>query len=197
MKKQLYFSLDIEGTGKTLKHPINAYGYCIGDRYGNISDCGECHIKTDKSVLEPQCKEEFYDKHPGLWEELQKGAIDPKDAARLLDTVSREKAEKEGYQTILISDCPDYDIARLDAFLYEHLERDPLRYDSKGNRRWVVDPSERASAFGKNIEEACQKEADDKVEHDHRPMNDAIHHYHLYLETLNVTEAIEEGRFTN
>jgi hypothetical protein len=192
---KLYFAVDIEGAGKELDRPTVAYGYCVGDEFGKILYEGEVHIKADKSAAEPRCLEEFYDReeNKGLWEELQVGAVDSHKAAEELYRIRTEEAEKEGYQTVIISDCPDYDIARLDKLLYDELKKDPLRYSSKGERAWVVDPSERAYAFGDVLAKVCDDNATARCKHNHRPKEDAKHHYYMFLETLKITESIERG----
>lgn len=193
----IYVSIDIEGTGDNLKYPISNIGFCVGDSDGKIHQTERIDIKVDKSEIEQRCWDEFWSKYPGLWEKLQKNAIETRAAAlkcyRFLYSI---ELKYQGQKVQFITDCPDYDIARIDNMLFKELGCNPLRFDSENKRRWAVDPSERAEGLGEEGKRCYARVKEMGVKHSHDPVEDATFNYYLYLETLKVTEKLNKVDFS-
>lgn len=218
-KEKRIVAVDIETSGcMVTKHGIIALGYCVGDIPRETPtkkltfDFAESIIPTVSytsgtstttrqykkricmkltgKTFEQRCKEEYWDKHPEMLEELTKDALEPEVGIRqFMDDI--DKLE-EKYELIFISDNSAFDFAFINYYIEYYLDRRPLSYVSGGTTyRPLFDTDAYArGALGQDYtdlwtydEEVMKKfniTLPEGVKHDHYPENDAEYIYRLH-----------------
>jgi hypothetical protein len=91
----------------------------------------------------------------------------------------------------LVTDNPSYDLTHIDVMLHRLFKRQPLRYTSTGEYRWVEDPSDVVGDLGKK--EEFTKSVESEVVHDHWPENDAHFNYLMMLYRNDLIKDIREN----
>lgn len=146
--RKWYLSIDIEGRGSSLNNPITA----IGVFFAPVDDASAAVKKRwalqplPGQVDEPRCVAEFWARHPLVDAWIRANARPANEVMAEFQDWCRTAVSKAGGpgNIILVTDCPDYDIGRLD-----HLGHatgtwnNTMRYLGGTTRHYQVDPSER------------------------------------------------------
>lgn len=170
-----YIAVDIESLGSTYDHPVVAVGFVVGDKLGNELESRLFVLPFDESKIEPRCKEEFWDKQPGLLDSFRKSEFKTeKDAWQAIsDWLDAKETEYFGIE--LLSDNPAFDIALIDYNLHLHLNRRPMRYTKAGKYRSISDPSERLHMCPRWFRDTFKENFG--FLHSHNPCDDARYIY--------------------
>jgi hypothetical protein len=195
-----YMSLDIESEGDGYDNPVIAIGAVFGPADGSWP---RAELKRFRGNLEPlpgqrpdpACMTEFWAKFSDVRAEIRAGA---QPAGLVLSAFQQwmqqllaayeDSAAAAPGRIKIVSDCPDFDLGRLDALamLQTQTWERGVRYLGGVTRHGQVDPGERLAALGARAQcDAWIAAAYPGVVHDHRPDNDAEHAYYqmVYLHT--------------
>jgi len=200
-----YVALDVEATGPipTL-HDIVAVGWCIGDDRGNISERGllvqDLVWPQEGEPLPPnweaRCWDQFWSRQvPAVLQLYQRGDRVPRsEFPRVIDAfLARLDATEPEGGTVLLSDCPDFDIGLLDALLGTALHAYGPRY-ARGDstkRRDVSDPGEINAGIRESFADAT---AEEEMNDQQRAPEDTVHNTmydaeFVYRYMINVNKA--------
>lgn len=194
-RRRMYFGVDIEAAGARKRDSVIAVGLCLSDTTWGV-------LIKKRIVLPPpyrfekRCVDQFWSKNEKLLQELTaEGTGAEKDVLRtqLNAFLSEWEPHTEGDAPedtstyngycALVTDNPDFDVARLDDAL-ESVERDhtPMHYTRAGQYRPVMDPSERIEAQGLAWAHLTDFLASINVAATHKPEDDAeVHVWMLFL----------------
>lgn len=193
---QVCLAVDIESMGAVLGSHIIAIGFCLGDADGNVIEKKSFYITPPPdATFEPRCKEQFWDKHPGLFESFLAKSI---DAGIAYQEIGKYLSSLEKYERVtILSDNPAFDLAHLDVALKRYLGRIGIRYsdDSTGNKyRWVADYSERAYIIGVSgeVDKLAMELAGLSEKDLHEPSNDALLIYYGTVITQRIRNVHSE-----
>lgn len=204
LPQKYYWSIDIESVGPRLTDSVIAIGTCFGPADGSWSR-ERLHKKLIRlrprqgDTVDQSTMTEFWDKNAAVYAELTEptGRADARVAifhllVHAVELVKAYEVEIDGGTIEIVTDCPDYDLGRLNHLAYEmgFSELRPVRF--MGTERWHTqrDPSERLDALGE--EDACARWIAANVPgvvHNHRPDNDAEYTYYqmVYLHQRRAT----------
>ena len=147
-QRKWYLSIDIEGRGSSLSNPITAIGVFFAP-----TDDPSMALKQrwalqplPGQVDEARCVREFWSRFPQVDEWIRKNARPAADVMAEFQEWCRAAVATAGTpgNITLVSDCPDYDIGRLDHL--GHITgtwNNTIRYLGGTTRHSLVDPSER------------------------------------------------------
>jgi hypothetical protein len=187
--RKYYLSIDDESTGSSYSNPIVAIGIFFGPSDGDMDPKRPGAYSWKKRwALQPlanqydeaRCMVEFWAKFPKVMDWIKANAVPA--AAVMIDIMKfcSGVVEIVGEGNItLISDCPDYDIGRINHL--GHITgtmQNELRYLGSKTRHSLVDPSERLDQMG--ADDACavwMKKNHPTVKHTHFPDDDAEEAY--------------------
>lgn len=180
--------IDLESKGRALCHPINGLGLYVGpmERPAN----GPIYTVKRRWALaplpgqfvEPACMEEFWSRFPDqlAWfnshEQPARVVL-----TEFIHTVKDVVRQVGVGNLVLATDCPDFDIGRLDQLLYKlGVCPDPIRYLGTETRHSCDDASERIAQLSDGAWDACEAWIMEKAPHSvhsHFPDEDAEHEY--------------------
>jgi hypothetical protein len=179
-----YIAVDTEGLGDNMfKYPTVAIAFMAMNADGDVLHSWQIYMPYDVSeeIIEPRCWKEFWNNpkkcKPEIYTDLQKKCRNSPHSSvcAAWKAVSEEidKIYTKFPNVIWVSDCPDYDIGRIEAGLSYFAEREnSMRYDQTGRRHKVKDsasglefmkqlfPSQ-YKAFKATIEKSGQKTTHD------------------------------------
>jgi hypothetical protein len=167
---RLYIAWDIEGAGPALTDPVIAIGCCYGtsEEYRKKRWC----IKVAWDSIETKCREEFWSKNQQIFDNLQVDAKEPaqvwSEIAHFLNDLEKEFPQ---HQFAIISDNPNYDLAKIDYWLHQYCGRLGTRYSQRGQYRLVCDPSEQRRFFPQK--QQMKDLVRQRASHTHYPDDDA------------------------
>jgi hypothetical protein len=190
--RKWYMAIDIEGRGDSLFNPITAIGVFFAPADGK--DLDFLSVKKRWSLLplpgqtdEARCVDEFWSKFPQVEKTL---AAEVRPAHQVMAEFRQWCAEVVAMvggpkRIVLVTDCPDYDLGRLDQLGHAAGTWDtPIRHLGVGIRHSCCDPSERLEQLGPAFEEDFKewlKKAHPMVKHSHYPDDDAEYCYYMQL----------------
>jgi len=196
-EETLFIALDIEASGYICsKHFIKAIGAYAVKENGEFVDKIEIKMKAPPGcVREKRCTEEFWDKNPGLWEKLSVGEVSHVGG---IYTFWKwiEGLRTIGYKQVkLISDFPEFDVAWINYYVTEFLDKPPLYYlgDEYIGGAMAIDDFIRGLLHIPNewsvnqfLNELCsQYHLEISPKGDHDPINDARE---IALNAVNATK---------
>jgi hypothetical protein len=184
--RKYYLSVDVESTGSSYSNPVVAIGLFFGPQDGDMDEKrpGAYYNWKKRWALAPlpgqydedRCMSEFWSKFPTVMDWIKANARPANDVMIEFMKMCNDMVKVVGEGNItLVSDCPDYDIGRIN-----HLGevtgtmRNELRYLATNKRHSLVDPSERLDQMG--ADDACEawmKKNHPTVKHTHFPDDDA------------------------
>jgi hypothetical protein len=181
-----YLCIDIEATGSNLNNTINAIGIFFAPRdYTLLKE--QPAVKKRWALLpregekdDPATMSEFWDKFKEVKEKLDGEARDPKVVMRELLEFFQKAARDVGPRKIkLVTDCPDFDVGRLDYLGYVlGVWAEPIRYFGVNVRHGCVDPSERLDQVDADDDfKAWVAKVAPHARHSHYPDDDAEYNY--------------------
>lgn len=197
-RRTYYLSVDIETMGPRYSDTVNAIGMAFGPADGSWRKLRTLRYSVKAEPMETtdqQTFQNFWIHHPELLREITDTAVSaPYALVRIMSFVQQLVAsyedgsgsgsdgeDKEQATIVLVTDCPDFDLGRLDFLLKKHKICDrPLRWLGSPRRHAVMDPRERLEALGPSCVKACAtwiKKTRPGVVHDHRPEHDAEYTY--------------------
>jgi hypothetical protein len=197
-KKIYYMSIDIEATGDSYFSTINSLGAAFGPASGTQPK-NLFRFRADMKPLpgaidEEDCIENFWKlKAYAVWLEIQANAIDPKEAMRRFLSFCQQMVAffednpdpAECGEIVILSDCPDFDVGRLQYHAevatatwtvpIRSLGKAGTRHNLLNPKAWIKTPEE------KQEWEDWRKRNVPDVVHDHRPDNDATYTYYQMI----------------
>jgi hypothetical protein len=148
-----YVAVDTEGLGDNMfKYPTIAVAFVAMDPRGNVLHKWQTYMpyEVDEKIIEPRCFKEFWNNpekcKPEVYAALQekcrksphKSVADGWQAVS--DQIDEIYTKFSDNRVVWISDCPDYDVGRIEAYLAYYTQRPQgLRYNQKGERHSVKD----------------------------------------------------------
>ena len=191
--RRWYLSIDIEGRGDGLYNPITAIGVFLAPADGR--DIDTMAVKHRWALLplpgqtdEARCVAEFWSKFPDVDEWIKANARPAHDVMAEFREWCTDLVEHVagGPRRIdIVTDCPDYDLGRLDHLGHTTGTWDtPTRHLGVGVRHNAMDPSERMEQLGPDAEadfKAYLAIAAPHVKHSHYPDDDAEYCYYMQL----------------
>lgn len=190
-----WLAIDIEKLGDHQNAHIIAIGMCLGDPEGNIIKSKAWYIKPDgELVIEPRCKEEFWDKQPDLLAFFLERGSPAKDVYSDIHTWLLG-LESQYAKIAILTDNPAYDLSGFDRLMYKYTRRLPLRYTTDDKYRYVGDYSEQSTGMGiyKQVREKATKLMDLRETDKHHPEKDAEFIYRCsYLVSQVLTKGGKE-----
>ena len=197
IKQDCYIAVDIEKDSCTLDGAIVAVGFAVktgglldGDIHSSfiksfyikVTGQGTCdctrEFEAAKLQEQKRCKEEFWDKHPGLFELYTQSeqSVEPQKAACEIAKFVNELYSKYNVKR-WFSDNPAFDLGHLDHWLWQYSARPyPLRHSPQGKYVSVQDPSEQYRGLlnheKKAVDEMSKVSADGDFK-PHEPSYDA------------------------
>lgn len=189
--QQILATIDLELINNV---DITAIGIYSGDKEGKTILKEEFWIKTDLSKMDPRCKEEFWDKHPELYELIENGGEEKAQVEAFIkawDSIA-EKAGVSEDHIQLVSDNAECDYGRLSLLTMKHFpERGPVRFTTKGKYRSIDGYDSAVWKLG--IDKIIDGYANQVSPHDHRPSNDAHNSHAAYLIQEAIMEEIRDN----
>ena len=186
-----YLSIDVETTGDAYHNTLLAVGIYWAPRDPASK---EPHVKRRwcfKPLPGDQDDEatmkEFWAKFPAVLGTLRREARPVLDALVEFRDFLRTEAQRRGLGTTkLLTDCPDFDLGRLDYLgqMRTGVFDRPVRYLDTGKRHGVCDPWERLEQLGGGAEEDFERWLAVRAphaKHTHLPDDDAEHSYWMMI----------------
>lgn len=135
-------AVDIETSGPYLtKNALLSVGCSVQDSNGKEHESFLVNIKPPEGrIFDPECKKQFWDRHPQAMEAVQKDAQEPHLAVAKLKSFL-DKVNSSYKDCVIVSDNPSFDIAWIDQYLSEYGNSKPMRYGVDGTYRMVWDTS--------------------------------------------------------
>lgn len=160
-----------------------AIGFSVADQSGNLLEQSEWWPPVYLEKMDPQCRSEFWEKNPVLFDHLKNNNKYPfKTNPRFhseRSEISKQIIDKwDGYEknyniVSIDADNPSFDLPLLDRFISPYSHRLPMRYTSNGCYRKITDYSGVISYWG--LSESIRKGVSLIQPHTHFPMEDAYH----------------------
>jgi hypothetical protein len=188
-----YLCVDIETRGDALYNPVVAIGVYLAPQ--DPKRIGQPGVLTEKRrwALRPlpgqtdqkECMDEFWAKFKSVDEWIRANERPAVEVMLELRDWCRQQVQAVGgpKRIELVSDCPDFDLGRLDYLGHATGTWDrPLRYLDSGVRHSAVDPGERLEQLGPQADEAFKRwaaagNAPAHIKHSHFPDDDAEYNY--------------------
>lgn len=161
-RPRFFVAVDTEGLGCNQRlYPTVALAFAVFDDSGKLYNWWKINFpyEISEKLIEPRCWREFWNNpekcDPKIYQQLVqdcKKAMDTfpsvqrawQEVRRVIDEFY-ERFDSPGQPLTWVSDCPDYDVGRIDAALGQFIEGDDpgLRYRVTGGdpaqRHWVED----------------------------------------------------------
>lgn len=184
VREEYYLALDIETRGSWYTNPVVAAGVFLAPKVPRPDGHGVIKKRwalrpLPGQVDEARCNEEFWAKFPVVDQWIRANEQDARVVMTELRAFCRLHATDK--QITILTDCPDFDLGRLDHLGYATGTWDmPIRYLDVNQRHNQRDPGERVSQAGPTAKAGfdawLQKHAP-HAKHTHFPDDDAEHEY--------------------
>lgn len=204
-KKKIVIAIDIEKTLRTLTEGIVAIGVVVAskesDSYTVLEKITFCmpfpEDVKDSKLMDQEAWSQFWSnpkfKLEKVIERIKREAIpyekSLKEFVEFFDGIEERFPEHE---IEIISDNPPFDIGSIDGALDVTKTRKlPIKYNKTGKKyRSVIDPGERLDSL--SMWHVATSIVDKKVDHDHWPSNDALHHLYMAEEAEKIQKFLKD-----
>ncbi len=189
--RKYYLAVDIEGRGDGFDNPITAIGLFFAPTKLPIGPDDVPSLKRRWALTplegqsdERRCIDEFWAKFPDVDAWIKGNAKEPRGVLLEVMETCRSLVEQAGMRNItIVTDCPDYDLGRIDNLLWLlRVRQKPFRFLGTNVCHSVNDPGQRLKQL--NAEEGFKywmREEHPTVKHSHYPDDDAEWCYYMQL----------------
>lgn len=214
-REPTFVAVDTEGLGDNMfEYPTVAVAFVAMDPHGNVLYKWQTYMPSEvtEKIIEPRCYMEFWNNpakcNPEVYRDLQKkckespyGEIDEAWKA-VSDEIDHIYDMFPDHPVVWVSNCPDYDIGRIEAYLAYYTRRGrSLRYDKHGVRHPVEDCGsgrdvlkrlfpDKYKAYKESVKATGAK-------HTHDCLDDALHIGTQYIKYMQLVEDCAKQTLTD
>lgn len=213
-REPTFVAVDTEGLGDNMfEFPTVAVAFVAMDPHGNVLHKWQTYMPCEvtEKTIEPRCYKEFWNNpakcKPEIYADLQKKCKESPykelDEAwkAVSDEIDRIYDMFPDNPVVWVSDCPDYDIGRIEAYLAYYTRRGrSLRYDKHGVRHPVEDCDSGRDVLKRLFPSKYQAYKESVkatgAKHTHDCLDDALHIGTEYIKYLQLVEEIARQSLT-